>query len=70
MLKLQIVYENGEVVKFPAGGSLEADLINLIATECCVKDMFHIGTRGDLTNNVRAALYKFKSQILSVPVKI
>ena len=69
-LLLQIVYPNGEVVRFPGGGNpprqgpLEADLIELITTEIVSRGVGLLRTEAhvkhDIEEGTRKALQDFK----------
>lgn len=72
MLKLQIVYdgEDGGVVKFPAGGPVEMDLIDMITRKVISKGVaFKTSSHveADIRDGVREALYDFKALTLKVP---
>ena len=69
-LFLQIVYPNGEVVRFPGGGNpprehtLEADLIEMIAKEVVSRGVGVFRTEAhveaDIRDGTRKALQDFK----------
>ena len=73
-LLLQIVYPNGEVVKFPGGGNpprqgtLEADLVKIITDEVRSGNTLGFSSRVRDEQNVIIALQKFKDLTLQVMV--
>lgn len=69
MLKLQIVFHNGETVKFPAGGPIEADLVQIILNKVSSGPLT-IKTRSRLEKDIQKAFYDFKAQIVQVPVRL
>ena len=73
MFKLQIAFPDGRVVQFPAGGPIEAELVELIVSEVIkggvgFKTTAHV--EADIRDGVKTALYKFKENILSVPIRV
>ena len=71
-LLLQIIYPNGEVVRFPGGGNppavgtLEADLVKIITDEVRAGNMLGFSTRKKDEQSVTTALQKFKDLTLKV----
>ena len=65
-----MVYPDGEVVRFPAGGPVEADLMALVDAELAKTSLgFWITqptTQKAALAAVAAALYAFKAQSLNV----
>ncbi len=69
MPKLMIVWEDGEPVMIPAGGPIEASMVDIIVREIQSRKNF-IGYVSELTMRqaIETALFNFKGQIKSVPI--
>lgn len=63
MLMLQIVYPDGTVAKFPAGGPIETDLIELITKEIMSRGVRYRSNshiEKDIREGAREAILNFK----------
>lgn len=73
-MKLQIVYDDGTVAMFPAGGSIETELVEMITEAIVSKNVGILRTKKQVGDEARVAIkesiYEFKKNILSVPIKV
>lgn len=68
-LLLQMVYEDGTICRFPAGGNIELDLIesivrNIMSRGVAFKTSAHI--ENDIRESLKKTLYDFKYNSLTV----
>lgn len=68
-LLLQMVYESGEVCRFPAGGPIEMDLVESITKEVLAngvrfRTQKHI--EKDVRNGIKKAMWDFKLKSLEL----